>query len=186
VPASCRAVEVSFAPDRLVRAGYLLSLVVALALVALLLVRRPPPPGPAPPPPVARPPAALSARRAALIAVPAGLALGFAFAARATPLFALAVFLVAWRGIGARRLALAGGALLAVAVPVLTLLVRPENRGGYNPEYAGQRIAVHWVAVAGLTLIILALARSLSTARARRDPGRAAPPSGDGRPARAP
>ena len=81
------------------------------------------------------------------------------FAARATPLFALGVFFVLWRGIGARELALAGGALLAVAVPILTLLIRPENRGGYNPEYAIDRIAVHWVAVAGVALLMLALAR---------------------------
>ena len=37
--------------------------------------------------------------------------------------------------------------------------IRPENRGGYNPEYAIDRIAVHWVAVAGVALL-LALARA--------------------------
>ena len=55
----------------------------------------------------------------------------------------------------------------AIAVPILTLLIRPENRGGYNPEYSSDRIAVHWVAVAGITLLMLALARELSRARAR-------------------
>ena len=50
-------------------------------------------------------------------------------------------------------LALAGGAVLGIAVPVLTLLIRPENRGGYNPEYAIDRIAVHWVAVAGVRAV---------------------------------
>ena len=124
----------------------------------------------------------MSARRAALIAIPAALALGFIFAARATPLFYAGVFVVLWRGIDARQLALAGGAILAIAVPVLTLIIRPEDRGGYNPEYAIDRIAVHWVAVAGITLMILALSRAM----ARPGRARAAPPTAAARPARAP
>jgi arabinofuranan 3-O-arabinosyltransferase len=121
----------------------------------------------------------LSARDAALVAVPAALALGFVFAARATPLFGLGVFVVLWRGIGTRDLALAGGCVLAVAVPVLTVIIRPENRGGYNPEYALERVAVHWVAVVGVTLMILALAREL----AARSPAltRRRSPAGRGR-----
>ena len=87
-----------------------------------------------------------------------------------------------WRGIDARQLALAGGAILAIAVPVLTLIIRPEDRGGYNPEYAIDRIAVHWVAVAGITLMILALSRAM----ARPGRARAAPPTAAARPARAP
>ncbi|MDA0142526.1 hypothetical protein, partial [Solirubrobacter deserti] len=188
VPASCREVKITFAPNRLVLAGYVVSLVAVLALVAVLVWPR-------------RRAAAVAAggeaaagattrrvpaRDAALVAVPAGLALGFVFAARAVPLFALVVFITLWRGIGARRLAFAGGAILAVAVPVLTLFIRPDNRGGFNPEYAQQGIAVHWVAVAGVTLLILALARELSTARARRGPARSAPPSAAAPPPRAP
>ncbi|HEY6892349.1 MAG TPA: hypothetical protein VI300_31375, partial [Solirubrobacter sp.] len=114
------------------------------------------------------------APRAALIAVPVSLAFGFVFAARGIPLFALGTFVVLWRGIGAKQLALAGGAVLAVAVPVLTLVIRPENRGGYSPEYASSGIAVHWVAVAGIALFVLALSRAMGR------PGRArsAPPTG--------
>ena len=89
------------------------------------------------------------------IAVPVALALGFAFAARATPLFALGVFFVLWRGIGAKPLALAGGAVLGLALPLLYVVAPPENRGGFNPEYSIDRIAAHWVAVAGVTLMIL-------------------------------
>ena len=72
--------------------------------------------------------------------------------------------------------------MLGIAVPVLTLLIRPENRGGYNPEYAIDRIAVHWVAVAGVALFVLALSRAMGR------PGRArsAPPSGAAPPAPAP
>ena len=40
VPASCRAVTISFAPNRLVNAGYAISLLVALFLIALLLAGR--------------------------------------------------------------------------------------------------------------------------------------------------
>jgi arabinofuranan 3-O-arabinosyltransferase len=187
VPASCREVEITFAPDRLVRAGYIVSLVTAIALLALIALgwRR------------ARTrvgaeelredePVPLPARQAVLVAVVAGLALGFVFAARATPLFALGVYVVLRRGIGARPLSLAAGALLGIAVPVLTLLIHPPNRGGYNPEYAIKRIAVHWVAVAGVTLLFLALARALSTARARRDRAPGARPTPAARPARAP
>ena len=47
----------------------------------------------------------------------------------------------------------------AIAVPVFTVLIRPENRGGYNPEYSIDRVVVHWIAVVGVSLLILALAR---------------------------
>ena len=183
VPASCRDVEISFAPNRWVNAGYAVSLVAALVLVVLLVRRRRR--GKAAAAPVERaerPPARLSARRAALLAVLPALALGFVFAARATPLFYAGVFLVLWRGIGARELALAGGAILTVAVPILTLIIRPEDRGGYNPEYAIDRIAVHWVAVAGVTLFVLALSRAMG----RPGRARAAPPTAAAPPPRAP
>ena len=174
VPADCREVEITFAPDRWVRAGYAVSLVVAAVLLVLVLrgARR------------GRSPRAeelaegvvarLPARQAALIAVPAALALGFVFAARGVPLFALGVFFVLWRGIGVRALALAGGALLGVVVPLLYVLLRPENRGGYNPEYAIELIWAHWAAVAGVTLFVLALSRAM----AQRGRAPAAPPSG--------
>lgn len=183
VPADCREVEISFAPNRMVNAGYAVSLLVAAILLAVVLraaarrrreggareVRRDEPDAPTP---------RLTARQAALVAVPAALALGFVFAARATPLFALGVFLVLWRGIGARELALAGGAVLGVAVPLLYVLLPPENRGGFNPEYSIDRIVAHWAAVAGLTLFVLALSRAM----ARMARGRSAPPSAAARP----
>ena len=213
VPADCREVEIAFAPNRLVNAGYAISLVVAVILLAVVSLGG-----------VARRRArrrregaaprrrgggvrgrggrcaaasesaaatsagdaaraadggalAMPARRAALLAVPVALALGFVFAARATPLFWLGVFVVLWRGIGARALALAGGALLGLAVPLLYVLVRPENRGGYNPEYAIDLIAAHWVAVAGVALFMLALSRAMGRpGRARSAPPTAADP----------
>lgn len=187
VPRTCEHVEIAFAPNRTVKAGYAVSLVaiVPLALV-LLRRRRETPPVAAPQPRDETPTPRFTARRAALVAVPAALALGFVFAARATPLFAVLVFLVLYRGIGTKALAAAGGAILVVAVPLLTLLIRPENRGGFNPEYPADRIVVHWVAVAGVTLLLLALARALSRASGRRGRAPDAPPSAAAPPAPAP
>ncbi len=169
VPAGCRDVEIAFAPDRLVGAGYIVSLVAGCGLLLVLLRRRRGPsvisvwlPG------SDAPPARLPARRAALLAVPIALALGFAFAARATPVFGLAAFVILWRGIGARPLALAAGALLVVVVPVLTLVLPVRDRGGFNPSYAGDRVAVHWGAAAAVMLLVFALARTLATARVGR------------------
>jgi hypothetical protein len=84
---------------------------------------------------------------------------------------------VPWRGVGARALTLAAGALLVVAVPAIYLLFMPDDRGGYNGDYANDLLAAHWVGVAGFVLLALALWRMLSTARARsggREPARAA------------
>ena len=171
VPAGCRTASMAFAPDRLVRAGYLVSAPVLLALLALLLFRRPPRGEPAAhEAPADEPTRPMPVRRAVVFALVAGAALGFVFAARAAPLIALGVFVVLWRGIGVRGLVAAAGALLLVAVPVLTLAIGVEDRGGYNPEYGQERIAVHWVAVAAVILLMLALARALGALRRRRSP----------------
>jgi arabinofuranan 3-O-arabinosyltransferase len=171
VPASCRTASMSFAPDSLVRAGYLISLPILLALALLLVVRRPPRPQPLPPPLPEPTSTRLPVGRAALIALATGAVLGFVLAARAAPLIAIATFLVLWRGIAVRPLIAAAGGLLVIAVPVLTLAVGVENRGGYNPEYAQVRIAAHWATAAAVVLLTLALARVLGAARHRRSPG---------------
>ena len=154
------------------RAGYLVSLPFLLAMLALR-ARAPP----------AR--AGAAARRAAgaggrarcraaapsLLALLAGAVLGFVFAARAAPLIALGdVPDPVARGRRARSSSRPPAVLLLVAVPVLTLAIGVEDRGGYNPEYAQARIAVHWVAVAAVILLVLALARVLGAARRRRSP----------------
>jgi hypothetical protein len=172
VPADCRTAEMAFGPDRTVRAGYLVSAPILLAMLLLLALRRPPKPALEPPPaPLPDAPARpLPIGRAALVALAAGAVLGFVFAARAAPLIAAGVFLVLWRGVGVRPLIVAAGALLLVAVPVLTLAIGVEDRGGYNPEYAQARMAVHWVVVAAVVLLILALARALGAVRRPRSP----------------
>ena len=171
VDAGCRVADLWFAPDRVVRLGYLVSAPVLLALVLLLLLRRPPARRHAPPAelpetdPVAPHAGGPRRRSSALLA---GAALGFVFAARSAPVIALATFLVLWRGVGVRALIASAAALLLLVVPLLTLVVPVRNPGGYNFELAQERIAVHWVAVAAVVLLVLALARTLSTARGRR------------------
>ena len=188
VDAGCREADLWFAPDRTVRLGYWVSAPILLALLVILLLRRPPRDrGGAPPDlPETDPVARMPARRAAVAALVAGAALGFVFAARSAPLIALGTFLVLWRGIGVRALVAAAAGLLLVVVPLLTVAIPVRDPGGYNFEYAQDRIAVHWVAVAAAVLLVLALARTLSTARPRRAAGRAGGPAAAGAPPRAP
>ena len=178
VPAGCQVADLWFAPDRVVRLGYWISIPVLLALLLLLLVRRPPADRAAPQLelPETDPVARMPAGRAALAALVAGAALGFVFAARSTPLIALGTFLILWRGIGVRALVAAAAGLLLVVVPVLTLAIPVRDPGGFNFEYAQDRIAVHWVTVAAVILLVLALARVLSTATARRAAARRSAP----------
>jgi hypothetical protein len=97
---------------------------------------------------------------------------GFAFALRAGVAIGPAVALVMWRGFSARAMIAAAGALLAIVVPALYVLFPGTDRGGYDTAYAVQHLGAHWVAVAAVVLLVLALARTLSTAspssRARR------------------
>jgi hypothetical protein len=178
VAPGCRAADLWFAPDRAVRIGYWISAPILLALVLLLVLRRPPARREGRPPdlPETDPVERMPARRAAVAAVVAGAALGFVFAARSAPLIALGTFFILWRGIGTRALVTAAGALLLVVVPLLTLAVPVRDPGGYNFEYAHERIAVHWVTVAAVVLLVLALARTLSTARGRRAAARRSAP----------
>ena len=142
VPAGCRVADMSFGPDGAVRAGYLLSGPVLLALLLLLVVRRRPAPELAGPP--AEVPEASASRlplaRAALLALAAGALLGFVFAARSAPLIAAATFVVLWRGIGVRELVAAAGVLLLVAVPVLT---PRDRRRGPRRLQPGVRAGAH-------------------------------------------
>jgi hypothetical protein len=107
---------------------------------------------------------------------------GFVFALRAGVAIGPAVALVLWRGASPRTLITAAGALLAIVVPAIYVVFPATDRGGYGPAYPVERLGAHWVTVAAVVLLILALARQLSTATRRtgapsvaeRD-GRAAP-----------
>ena len=65
----------------------------------------------------------------------------------------------------AKHLALAAGGLLAVVVPVLYLAISPRDPGGYNSNYAVELIAAHWVGVAAVVMILVALFHTVRAAR---------------------
>ncbi|HEU4657644.1 MAG TPA: alpha-(1-_3)-arabinofuranosyltransferase family protein [Capillimicrobium sp.] len=185
VEPGCETVDVVFAGNAPVTWSAWISLVASLALAGFAGValwrrrrRRAAERAPALDPDAVHPDrlrelpvAAMPLKRALAWGVAAALAGGFVFALRAGVVIGPAVAFVLWRGIGARQLALAAGALLTVVVPVLYLAVPVEDRGGYNTAAPLDRIAAHWVAVAAIVLLLLALYRALAgvrTERARR------------------
>jgi arabinofuranan 3-O-arabinosyltransferase len=174
VSAGCRDVSFRFAPQDAVDAGHWVGGAACALLVAILLLRRPPRRRSAAPPPslfVDDRPAPWPVRAAAVAGLGAGVVLGFTFAIRAGVVIAPAVALILWRGWSPRALILAAGALLVIVVPVLYLLFPGQDRGGYDTEYAVEHLGAHWVAVAAVVLLLMALARTLNTAiRQSRDP----------------
>jgi arabinofuranan 3-O-arabinosyltransferase len=167
VQRGCRDVSFAFAPNRALLAGDLISLVACLALLALLVLRRPRPGAASLAPLPDAPARAWPPRRALVAAVAAGLVLGFVFALRAGAVLAPLTFLVLWRGLSARTLALVAGGILLVLVPVLHLAVGLPGEG-YDTNYAVQRIAEHWLAVGAVCALAGALWLTLSPALARR------------------
>ena len=79
-----------------------------------------------------------------------------------------------WRGIGARALTAAAGALLLVVVPVLYLLFPGNDHGGFDTKYATEHLGAHFVAVAAYVLLATAVWR-VSTATRRSGTPRGAP-----------
>jgi threonine/homoserine/homoserine lactone efflux protein len=152
---------------------------IAPALLAVLLLRRPRRRATAEPPPelpVDDAPRPRRPRDAVLIGLAAGVVLGFVFAIRAGVVIAPAVALILWRGWSPRTLIAAAGALLVVVVPVLYVLFPGDDRGGYDTDYAVEHLGAHWVAVAAVVLLAVALARTLSTATRRSEGAGPTPP----------
>ena len=163
-PAGCTRVAFTFAPQSGVNRSYVFS-AVACALMLLFLAlgaaRRP-----------ARASAAARARpmspwaggprplpRAAAVALVGAIPLGYLFAIRAG--FALFVLLtiVLWRGWRPRTLGLIAAGLLGIAVPLIYLISQPRDQGGYGFAYSTETIWAHWVGVAAITLLGLAVWR---------------------------
>jgi hypothetical protein len=185
VTPGCRDVSLVFAPQTAVDWGYAIGALACLALLGILAVRRPRPRRDAAVHPPLHPddrPWRLPARQALLAGAGAAVLFGFVFALRAGVAIGPAVALVLWRGASPRTLITAAGALLAIVVPAIYVVFPATDRGGYGPAYSVERLGAHWVTVAAVVLLILALARQLSTATrgsgargaAERD-GRAAP-----------
>jgi arabinofuranan 3-O-arabinosyltransferase len=81
-------------------------------------------------------------------------------------LSAPAIAFILWRGIGARALTLAATGLLAVVVPIVYLAHTGSQSGGNHFGYAMAHLGAHYIGVAALGMLTLALWRS----RPRRAP----------------
>jgi arabinofuranan 3-O-arabinosyltransferase len=161
----CTDVSIVFGPQSEVDAGYIVGALACALLALVLLFRRP----------LAVPAAAprdlrvsegfqrLSPVRAIGVGVVCAAVFGFVFALRAGAVIGPAAALVLWRGLPARRAVLAAGALLVVVIPAVYLIFPGQNQGGYDLGYVSQHLGAHWVAVAALALLVLALARDLVT-----------------------
>jgi hypothetical protein len=181
-PADCRNVSFSYAPQSIVRAGQLISLVVCLALLAFLLVARRAVLRRRPVAAAETLPDDLHARmplpRAAVLAFVGTLPLSFLFAGRASLAIFPGLTLILWLGIGTRLLTWAAAALIGIVIPLLYVIESPRNRGGYNFEYSLDIIWAHWVGVAALILLIVACWRMLAATGAGR-PAAGSPPAGE-------
>ena len=182
-PAGCTRVAFTFGPQSGVNKSYVISAVACALMLLLLLVgafRRPTLPalGPADPtdrPPSGREPAAAGergARRSLPVAAALGLALalplGYLFAIRAGAALFVLLTLVLWRAPHTRTLIVAAAVLLGLAVPLAYVVSQPHNQGGYGFGYATQTIGAHWLGVAAVVLLALALWRIIrARARAR-------------------
>jgi len=161
VERGCTRVSFAFAPNRVLLGSDLISLVACLAMLALLVLRRP---RAAAASLVPLPEAAVTGwplGRALAAGVAAALVLGFVFALRAGAVLGPLTCLMLWRGVRARTLALAAGAVLLVALPVLHLAVGLPG-DGFQTNYAVKRIAEHWFAVGAVCALGAALWRTLS------------------------
>ena len=170
---TCHSVTFTFAPNRLAAIGYVISGVGGLVCLALLLwpiVRRRRARAIAPRSadlmlPAADRPRALTAARAIAWAVAAGCVFGFVFGIRAGIVAVPVLAVILWRGVGPRPLTLAAGALLGVVIPLLYIIDAPSSAGGNHYGYATQHLTAHWVAVAAIGLLFVALWRTLAAAR---------------------
>ena len=77
--------------------------------------------------------------------------------AAAVGLCLLLLTFVLWRGFAAEKLVLAAAALLGIVVPLIYLFASPPHHGGYDFDYSTRLISAHWVGVAALSLLIVAL-----------------------------
>jgi uncharacterized protein YjeT (DUF2065 family) len=112
-------------------------------------------------------------RNAGAAALVCGLIIAFLFGPVPGAVALVPIFLALRAAVGARALALAGGALLALVVPLLYLVHPADSDRANNVRFAAERIAAHWVTVAALILLFGALLRTLAAARGdRTGPGR--------------
>ena len=93
--------------------------------------------------------------RAAVLALPAALVLGYVFSIRAGIGLLVVLTFVLWRGWAPPTLTLIAAALLGIAVPLTYLIVNPHDRHGDNFVYSTKLIAAHWIGVVAIALLAL-------------------------------
>jgi Alpha-(1->3)-arabinofuranosyltransferase len=194
----CRVVTFEFGPNRTARTSYAISALGCLGMLALVALPRrrrerslaghgslaaavegrvettawagssDADAGSAPP---------FSPLRAGLAGLAVAVVCGFTFGLRAGVVLGPLVAMLLWRGVGARALCLAAAGLLVVVVPLLYLLMLPDRTGGgFNTDYAKDLVPPHWVTLAALALLALALWRTLVSRANRRSDARAPEP----------
>jgi hypothetical protein len=153
-------VSFQFAPQSGVNESYVISAVAAALILLFLIVgavRGPTvsladgtrgllPDVPARPRPLAR---------AAALALPAAIVLGYVFSIRAGVGLLLVLTFVLWRGWAPPTLTLVAAGLLGIAVPLTYLIVNPHDRHGDNFVYSTKLIAAHWIGVVAIALLAL-------------------------------
>ncbi len=178
VTPDCSRVDFAFGPQKIAVAGYLLSaagclLMGGFLLLAALRRRRAAQPAPGDPAPVA------GSGADPILRVPIGrtLALAGAIGLFGGGLFSLrvgAVLLVASAalmliGVNVRRLAALGAAGIA-ALPVLYLVSRPEDRGGFNFDFVIFHTRAHYLAVVAVCCLAAAALLAAREMRTRTAP----------------
>jgi hypothetical protein len=72
---------------------------------------------------------------------------------------------VLWRGVGPRILIAGAALLLGVVVPLLYVVVGPDNDGGFSFGYSNSLLLAHWAAITAVFLLALSCWRALAAAR---------------------
>ena len=169
-PASCREVSFAFAPQAGVRTSYLISGVVCVLLVLFLVLgrllfggERPREPSRAPLPDPA--PRGMPLLRSLAIALVITVPLSLWFALRMGLVIGPLVTFVLWRGVGPRILIAGAALLLGVVVPLLYVVVGPDNDGGFSFGYSNSLLLAHWAAITAVFLLALSCWRALAAAR---------------------
>jgi arabinofuranan 3-O-arabinosyltransferase len=176
----CREARFAFVPQRAATAGFVLSAVACLVLLAVLVAsllrRRRAPPVAAEADAISPPPADPLVRAGwpAALAAAAGVAVvtGPIFALRMGAVLGLLTLVLLRVGVNVGRL-VAIAIVAIAALPVIYVVFPATDKGGYSFQYASDQIYAHWVAVVGVCC--LAAAGALSAVRLRRS--RTQPPS---------
>jgi hypothetical protein len=187
IDAGCHTVAFTYGLQKAADAASIVALVACLALLALLIAfavrgrtRSAALAAPATVPPLPRPPAArpLPLTRAIALAIPAALVVAAGFGLRAGVVAGPALVLILWRGLPDALLARIAAVLLIIGVPAVYVgvgLAQGDHHLKANStKYPLDRIAGHWLTLAGVLLIVVILWRTLAATRPRRAAGDAA------------